>query len=324
MNVRAAVTVLGAVVVMSVAQAQTPRQVSSSRKAALYAAVGAELIQYDVDVKTATLTRRGSVTLPANVQYAWRHPSSPYFYVAWSNGGASYVGARGGTAGPAGTRHGVTTFRIDASGALQEKGQMASLPSRPIHLSVDMRGTHVLIAYNDPSGVTVHRIESDGTVGAEVKQPAPLDVGIYAHQIRVDPSNTMAFLVTRGNGPTPGHPEDPGGLKMFSYEDGVLANRGAVAPGGGINFQPRHLDFHPSRPWIFLSLERQHKIQMYERLTDGTLGAAAYTKDTLADPARARPTQTASSVHVHPSGRFVYIANRATDTTSFEGKTVFA
>ena len=34
-------------------------------KVALYASVGAELTQYDVDVDGLTLTARGSVTLPA-------------------------------------------------------------------------------------------------------------------------------------------------------------------------------------------------------------------------------------------------------------------
>ena len=38
----------------------------------LYANVGPELTQYDVDVDAAALTRRETVSLPANVQYAWR------------------------------------------------------------------------------------------------------------------------------------------------------------------------------------------------------------------------------------------------------------
>ena len=41
----------------------------------LYQSVGAVLTQFEVDVEAATLTRRSSVTLPSNVQYAWPHPS---------------------------------------------------------------------------------------------------------------------------------------------------------------------------------------------------------------------------------------------------------
>jgi hypothetical protein len=45
-------------------------------KIALYANVGTELTHYDVDVAAATLTRRGTVSLLANVQYAWPHAST--------------------------------------------------------------------------------------------------------------------------------------------------------------------------------------------------------------------------------------------------------
>lgn len=50
------------------------------KKVALYASVGSVLTQYDVDVDGLTLTARSSVTLPANVQYAWPHRSHGYLY----------------------------------------------------------------------------------------------------------------------------------------------------------------------------------------------------------------------------------------------------
>jgi len=296
---------------------------SQSGKVVLYAAVGAELTQYDVDVDGAALVKRGSVTLPANVQEATQHPSKRYLYVAWSNGGPSNLPPD--SAAPSGSQHGLSAFRIDpATGTLLPLGQTAPLPSRPIHVTTDIPGTHVLAAYNDPSGVTVHRIEPDGTIGSQVKEPSGLDVGIYGHQVRVDPSNHMVILMTRGNGPTPTKPEDPGALKVFSYKDGLLANRASIAPGGGFNFQVRHLDFHPLRRWVFVSLERQDKLDVFEKLKDGTLSKEPmFSKDTLIDPGNVRPGQALGTIHMHPSGKFVYLANRASGTTDFEGKPVF-
>jgi 6-phosphogluconolactonase (cycloisomerase 2 family) len=171
----------------------------------------------------------------------------------------------------------------------------------------------------------VHQIRPDGTIGPQVQPTAPLDVGIYGHQVRVDPSNKTVILVTRGNGPTSSKPEDPGALKIFSYKNGLLSNLSSIAPGGGFNFQVRHLDFHPSRPWVFVSLERQNKLHVYRRLPDGTLSTSPlFSKDTLTEPGNARPGQALASVHVHPNGRFVYLANRASGTVDFEGKRVFA
>ncbi len=322
------------VLAVSFGQAQTPASAtksastgptSGSGRVALYAALGDELTLYDVDVANATLVRRSSITLPGNIQEAWPHPSLHYLYVAWSNGGPSYTTQLTDPV-PKGDRHAVSAFRIDSSsGALQPLGQPEPLPSRPIHVTVDISGTHVLTAHNDPSGLTVHRINPDGTIGSLVQQPAELDVGVYAHQVRVDPSNKTVILVTRGNGPTARKPEDPGALRIFDYNDGVLANRAAIAPGGGFNFQPRHLDFHPTQPWIFLTLERQNKIEVYRKLSDGTPSPEPlFINETLADPAHVRPMQVAGTIHMHPTGKFVYLANRATSTTDFKGSQVFA
>ena len=293
-------------------------------RAVLYAAVGAELTQYDLDRDHAALIKRGSVMLPASVQEVWQHPSHKYLYVAWSNGGASYASGVG--AGPAGDQHGVTAFRIDpVSGALLPLGKPAPLPSRPIFITTDIDGTHVITAHNEPSGLTVHRILSDGTIGALVEPAAPLDLGIYGHQVRVDPSNQAVILVTRGNGPTAAKAEDPGAIKVFGYKNGVLSNRLSIAPGGGFGYQVRHMDFHPSGKWIYITLERQSQIHVYRRMPDGTLSTSPlFVKSTLMDPGHMRPTQTAASIHVHPNGRFVYVANRASGTVDFQGKKVFA
>jgi 6-phosphogluconolactonase (cycloisomerase 2 family) len=289
----------------------------------VYAASGAELIRFEVDVDKAALVRRESTMLHAHVQEAAAAPSGNYLYVGTSDGGPTNTPPGGAV--PRGSDHRLTAFRIDpVTGALTAHGSPAQLPSRPIHVTTDPTGTHVLAAYNDPSGITVHELRPDGTIGSEVQPSGSLDVGIYGHQVRVAPSNGTVILVTRGNGPTPTKAEDPGALKVFDYSNGRLSNRLSIAPGGGYNFQARHLDFHPTRPWFFLNLERQNKVQVY-RLEGDTLNPdALFTKETLADPRNVRAGQTVSSIHVHPNGRFLYLANRAGAVTQGEGARVWA
>jgi len=300
---------------------QMPRPSAASSRSFLYASVGADLTLYDVDIEQATLTDRGVVTLPANVQEAAVPPSRSHLYVAWSNSGASY-----GSAAPAGKgNHGVTAFRVNAAtGALTADGPASPLRSRSIHLTTDRNGSHLIVAYNDPSGISVHRLEANGRVGAEVAQPADLDKGIYAHHVRVLPSNRGVVLVTRGNGPTERTPEDPGALKVFAYDGGMLKNGASIAPGRGYGFQARHIDFHPSRPWAFLTLERQNALKVFRVTGDSLDAAPLYSRTTLAEPANVRPGQTASSIHVHPNGRFVYVGNRASATIDFNGRRVAA
>jgi 6-phosphogluconolactonase (cycloisomerase 2 family) len=298
----------------------TPRtawgQMTSS-KAVFYASVGPALTLYRIDVETAGLSRQDTVTLPANIQYAWPHPSAPFLYVATSNGGSASLGIKG-------DRHFLSALRVDReSGALGAHGPDVALPSRPIHMSLDRSGGYALVAYNNPSGVTVHRINADGSIGEQVKQAAALDGGIFAHQIRTTPANDAAILVTRGNDAAGGKPEDPGALKVFSFKDGQLANRASVAPLGGYGFGPRHLDFHPGLPLVYVSRERENRLNVY-RLADGTLDPQAiFEKHTLAEPGNIRSRQAASTVHVHPNGRYVYVGNRASDPVDFAGKKVF-
>jgi 6-phosphogluconolactonase len=282
-------------------------------KTVLYASIGPALTLFDLDGDA--LVKRTTVTLPANIQYAWPHPSRKYFYIVSSNGGP----------GVAGDKHYASALRIDpASGALTPHDQAQMLPSRPIHTSVDQAGQYLLIAYNDPSSVTVHRLNQDGTIGDQVKQLEKLDTGIYAHQIRAIPSNQMVILVTRGNNAEPGTPEDPGAIKTFGFKNGILTPLASIAPGNGLGFGPRHLDFHPTQPWVFVSIERQSKLYVYK--LDPEIGLSReplFVKDSLADPKTKFP-QGAGPIHVHPNGQFVYQTNRASPLTEFDGQRVLA
>ena len=300
---------LCAVLAMAPLAAVATGQSDRSARAAVYASVGEELSTYAVDVERATLTKYSSVMLPGFIQEAWASPSTPYLYVAWSNGGASYAGT--GVAAR-GDSHGITAFRIDpATGALQVHGTATSIRSRPIHITGDVPGRHLLVAYNDPSGISVHAINTDGTVGSEISQPGNLDVGIYAHQVRVMPGNRSVILVTRGNQATSTTAEDPGALKVFRYQEGRLANLASIAPAQGREFRSRHLDFHPTRPWVFLTIESQNRLQVYTRANGDTLSAGPlFSKSTLASGGGVSPGQSTSTVHVHPDGRSVYVANR--------------
>jgi 6-phosphogluconolactonase (cycloisomerase 2 family) len=277
----------------------------SRNRVALYAAVGPQLTHYAVDVEGAALERRGTVTAPANIHYAWPHASGRHLYIA-SSDSASGVG------GFVGTKNHVSAWHIDPeTGALSPHGEPIALPTRPIHMTLDIPSEHILVAFSNPSGLQVYRINPDMTPGAQVTQPEPIDPGIYGHQVRVSLDNKKVILVTRGHDAAGGKPEEPGALKVFDYRDGVLSNEVSVAPNGGYGFGPRHLDFHPTQPWVYVSLERQNRLDMFQFERDRLLGAAVYQKGTLADPGKTGGRQAVGTVKLHPSGRFAYVANRA-------------
>ena len=310
-----------AVATAPLSAADRDQPVSRPASVAVYASVGEELITFNVDVERATLTRGDSIMLPGFVQEAWASASTRSLYVAWSNGGASYNGS--GIA-PRGDRHGITAFRLDDTVAFRVHGPVASLRSRPIHITGDARGRHLLVAYNDPSEIAVHAIDSDGTVGSEVPQSTSIDAGIYGHQVRVFPTNDAVILVTRGNEPTATTQEDPGALRVFRYDDGKLSGERSIAESDGIGFRSRHLDFHPTAPWVYLTLEAQNKLLVYRRMDRALSVHPLFSKSTLVDDAGVKAGQTASTVHVHPNGRFVYVGNRGIGSGTTNNIAVFA
>jgi 6-phosphogluconolactonase (cycloisomerase 2 family) len=137
------------------------------------------------------------------------------------------------------------------------------------------------------------------------------------------PSGDAVVVVSRGNAAKDSRPEDPGSLRVFSLNNGQLSPLTSVAPNGGYGFGPRHLDFHPIKPWLYVSLETQNLMHMYHMSANFLAPLPTYVKPTLADYSGRRRRQRPGTIHVHPNGRFVYVANRASGTRDINGQQVF-
>jgi 6-phosphogluconolactonase (cycloisomerase 2 family) len=287
-------------------------QPAATVRADFYANVGSRLLRYRLADGGRSLVEVGEpVVLPEEVQEAWQ--SGRFLYVASSD---EHTAAEP-------RNHFVNAFEVDASGALTPLGPAVRLRHRPIHVTVDRRGEYLLAAFNNPSGVAVHRLRADGSIGAEVVQQAPLDAGVYAHQIRVMPSGRAVIVPARGNQAVPGRrEEDRGALKIFSYANGRLANRQSVAPNGGRDFRCRHVEFHPSGDWVYVVIESQNELQTF-RIEDDRLSAEpVFVTNLLGSPPSSRPGQAASAIRFHPNGTTLYVANRGRGTETFRGEEV--
>jgi 6-phosphogluconolactonase (cycloisomerase 2 family) len=230
-----------------------------------------------------------------------------------------------------GRNHFVQAFSIAPDGILAPLGSSVRLRNRPLHLSLDPSEQHLLLAYNDPPDVTVHRVDADGAVGDEVPQQ-PLAFGPTVHQVMVAPHGTIAVV------PACAHSEDgspAGSVGIFRYRDGLLAPLASIearperaAPWRGVRngaqgFAARHVDFHPTRPWMYLCVEAQGELHLYDYDADRVALEPRFITSTLAGAPVGRSAQLASAVHVHPDGRFVYVSNRAWDTEPVDGHDVF-
>lgn len=291
--------------------AQSLRSERAAIRADIYANVGAKLLRYRVADDVGSLAEVGDpLVLPEEVQEAWQ--AGEFLYVATSDAHTSREPKN----------HALHALAIDASGALKPVADGVRLRHRPIYITVDPRGEHLLCAYNEPSSVSVHRLNRDGSIGGEVRQAAALDCGIYAHQIRVMPSGRAVIVPTRGNEPAAGRNEDPGALKIFGYADGQLTSRQSVAPNGGRGFRCRHVEFHPSGRWAYVVIEAQNELHTYRIADDRLSTEPVFVTSVLASPALSKPGQAASAIRLHPNGSTLYVANRGRGKEVFRGEEV--
>ena len=268
---------------------------------------GRHLCLYDLNADHATLSERSSIAMPSDVQYAWQHPGHPILYVGCSDQ------ARVGAGEPTNR---LSAVRVDAESGLSLLGASMELPHRPIHVTVDQAGRNVVVTYNRPARLDVFRLNANGAIGDPVAQRPDLDVGIFPHQARLGPDDRSCFVVARGVPPTMGwwaargDQTDPGCITVFDYDDGILGDATVLDAGNGYQFGPRHMDFHPHCPWIYVSVEIQNEVMVWERDARGRVdGAPLQSIGTLRDP-DSLVRQSLGPLHVSEDGRIVYVANR--------------
>ena len=278
-----------------------------------HASIGRQLMTYRVDVSNGRLIESGPpAAAPEEIQFGWAHPNLPILYIASSDQNTIRRG-----------RHFLSAFAIGSNGIPSPLGPSVPLAERPIHLTVDLGGCHVLTAYNSPSNVSVHRIADDGGIGEMVVQQAVLDTGVYPHQIRVMPSNAAVLVPARGVDPRGSALEQAGSLRIYAFADGQLSQEQIVAPAGGMGFRPRHVDFAPSGEWAYVALESQNAIQAYRLMGNRLSDEPLHTASTLDNGEPPDPGQRVSGIRVHPNGRFLYVANRGTRSSELpDGRTV--
>jgi 6-phosphogluconolactonase (cycloisomerase 2 family) len=290
-------------------------QQASAVRADIYANVGPRLLRYRIADGGKSLVAIGEpIVVAEEIQEACQW--GRYFYMASSDEHTA--------ANP--ENHYLHAFGVDSAGALEPLGAAVRLRHRPIHITVDQVGRHVLCAFNDPSGIAVHRLNADGTIGAEVRQQAALATGVYAHQIRVMPSGRAVILPARGNQAIPGRrDEDVGGLQIFDYADGQLTNKQSVAPNGGRDFRCRHVEFHPSGKWVYVVIEAQNELHTFGIEDDRLSPEPLFVTNLLAPGTRSQPGQAASAIRMHPTnGRTLYVANRGRGKETFQGEEVIS
>ena len=207
----------------------------------------------------------------------------------------------------------ISSFRIDhRTGGLTLQGTVPQ-EHAPTFLAPDRTGRYLLCAYYQGGGAAVHPLGEDGAVGPP--SLGWLATAIGAHAIQTDPSNRFAFVphIARLNDNVlEPQRENPGPNMIlqfrFDAQTGRLTANSPFRVEPAERLGPRHYCFHPTLDVVYFSNEQGCSVTAYRLdAATGTL-SALQTISTLPQGYTAR--NTCSQIHLTPSGRFLYAANR--------------
>lgn len=209
----------------------------------------------------------------------------------------------------------LTVFRIDpATGELTLDGRFSTCGRWPSHVVVHPSGNRVYIANIAGGSVASFPVSGGYPAAADLVLDRRTETeratlsddprsGPRTHSVAVSPGGDFALVC------------DMGAHRVALYAADPASGRLAEEPSATIELPygsgPRHAEFHPALPVVYVSHEQASELSAL-RTANGRLELVEIVSSLPAgaDPARSR----ASDVHVHPNGRFAYVSNRWHDT----------
>jgi 6-phosphogluconolactonase len=255
---------------------------------------------FEFDAATGKLTAKGVAAENPDPSWVIVHPSGKFLYAANETGKASTVSA----------------FALDPKTAkLTPLNQMAPQGEDPCYLSFDKTGKYVFAANYSSGTVTAFPILPDGKLGNPTatpknqgalgpnkeRQEAP-----HAHWIEPSSDNQFVYVADLGL--------DRILIYKFDAAVGTLAQgmpsdkfSATPAPGTG----PRHAAFAPNGKFMYVLGEMSSAVTVFANDGNNTYRSI---QQISALPEGFKGRNDAAEIAVHPSGKFLYTANRGEDT----------
>jgi 6-phosphogluconolactonase len=207
-----------------------------------------------------------------------------------------------------------TSYQIDqATGQLTVLNQEATGGGNGVHLAIDATGRFLALANYGTGSLAVFPLNANGSLAPRsdlatcTGTPGPhrtQQESSHPHHCPFD--RTGRFIVV----------PDKGLDKIFVYR--LNTDRGTLAPANPPEIPtragagPRHVDFHPTRPFAYVVNELDSTIAAYQ--FDPEKGVVKPIQVITTLPTSYTGNNTGAEIAVAPSGRFLYGSNRGHDS----------
>ena len=182
------------------------------------------------------------------------------------------------------------------------------------HVNLDRSGKLLMTAQYGAGSTALFALADDYSIDRHV-QTAKHEGGSgvvarrqdspHAHWVGPSPDNRFVFVPDLGLDQVVIYQLDSKAPKLIPHGHAVLP------PGGG----PRHMKFHGNGRWAYVLNELALSVTVFHYDAKSGSMEAVQTLETLPESEKAKESfNSASEIRVHPSGKFVYTANRGHDT----------
>lgn len=203
----------------------------------------------------------------------------------------------------------VSSYAIDRpSGRIRFLNRQPTGGNNSTHLTPDPTNRYMIIG--NGIGVAVFPINPDGSlapytdmvraggeVGPHRNQIGP---GAHPHYVGFDPGGRFLLAPDRGTDRTHIYRLDLASGKLVPNDPAFARSR----PGAG----PRHLAFHPAKPWAYVCDELDSTVTVYA--WDSERGALKPLQVITTLPEDYVGGNTTAEIQCAPSGRYLYVSNR--------------
>jgi 6-phosphogluconolactonase len=249
---------------------------------------------FDFDSATGRFNLRHVVGDLVNPSYLLLHPKLPVLYTV--HGDLDYI----------------SSFLVNfETGELRLQSQQNCQGKNPVHLALDPTSRHLVVSNHITSSLAVLPVAEDGSLQA-VSQLVTLEGKLGPHRVEqpfakphfnpFDPSGRFVLV------------PDKGLDKVFvlQFEDGRLS----PAPHPGLMCRegagPRHLAFHPNKPWVYIINELDNTVTACR--FDAHTGQLSAFQIISSLSQSFTGNSRASGIQLSASGQTLYASNRGEDS----------
>jgi 6-phosphogluconolactonase len=200
------------------------------------------------------------------------------------------------------------------TGKLKPLNQQATHGTASCYLDVDATGKLLLVSNYSSGNVASFPIRRDGSlreaasvfqhegaVADPVRQKEP-----HAHCFVISPNNKFAYAADLGIDQIRGYLLDLENGKIKPMKQPFVR----TSPRAG----PRHLTFHPKKPWMFVINEIQNSVTRFDY--DAETGALTEQQTISTVPADFTDVSNTADVKITPDGKHLYGTNRGHDSVA--------